>query len=50
MIAARAALFCQVITSFKRNIDERTPTTGAVRADMAAIAAGSLATSTAHKM
>ena len=49
-IAAKALPFCQDSVSPKSSADESTPTTGAVSADTAATVAGSLETSTDHKM
>ena len=48
--AAKAIPFCQDRVSSKSNAYERTPTTGDVGADTAVTEAGSLETSTDHKM
>ena len=50
MIAVSDTHVCQVKTSSRNNIELTTPTTGAVRTDIAAIVVGSLAIKNAHKI
>tara|TARA_B100000579_G_C22159816_1_gene544679 strand:- start:46 stop:207 length:162 start_codon:yes stop_codon:yes gene_type:complete len=48
IIAANAKSFCQVSASSKSHVDAITPTTGAVKTDIAAIVVGSFATRKDH--